>query len=563
MSQRTNISRIAQGSSVALAIVVLLSTFLSTINANTLLGVFDPDQGRQQGKFNAMNSWQGKSNAVQTLFTTFDMSEQDWLWTALTNIWSSHAVPMITWQPQFWSQGTQPDIEVAVARGDYDSYVIGWGNNLRTYLSGPDGILGTADDRRAFLRFAHEMNGNWYPWSATLGQSSPQDYVNMWRRVYNIFETQCGMSKALVANSLKWVWSPINFDVGDFKMEQYYPGDDVVDWVGTTGFNWGTSESWSGWWGVSELYALTIPRLRAIVNNNKPVGITEYSSVTIGQGVGGKSQWVNDLFAFIQTYDLRMIAYFNLDKNEGASGGLKDWSVFGGNTGDSNYYDSVTNVNYNCLSAYKAGVQSAFIVGSDATNSRVLTDEQFSGFVSTSNSLLPVASNLVSDVVSIPTDLPSSNSNTDLVIFQDTTVGVYNFMVWGAPGVQASPVYSSQGSEPSSTEGSTAMKVHSTAWGGAGFFVQPGSMSYMSLAGYSKLRFSIASTVSVRIDIQDRSGQKYSQVVSPTSSMAYRTVSISLKRVGSKIDLTQVFGLFLATTEQAGDFLIDNVRYQI
>jgi len=523
--------------------------------------VFDPDQGRQQGKFNAMNAWQGKSNAIQTLFTTFDMSEQDWLWPSLNNIWNSHAVPMITWEPKFWAQYTQPDIEIAVARGDYDSYVIGWGNKLRTFLAGPDGVLGTADDRRAFLRFAHEMNGNWYLWSATLGQSSPQDYINMWRRVHNLFETQCGMSKALMANTLKWVWSPINFDVGDFKMEQYYPGDDVVDWVGCTGFNWGTSESWSGWWGVTELYAVTIPRLRAIVNNKKPIGITEYSSVTIGQGVAGKAQWVANLFSFVQTFDLRMIAYFNLDKNEGGSGGLKDWSVFGGSSGDSNYYDSTTNVNYNCLSAYKAGVQNAFMVGSDAKNPRVLTDEQFAGYASNANPL-PVVSNVIPDIT-IPNDLPNSDSTTDLKIFQDTKVGVYNFLVWGSPGVQASPVYASQASEPASVEGSTSMKVHSTAWGGAGFFVQPGSMSYMSLSGYSRLKFSIAATVPVRIDIQDRSGNKFSQVLLPTTSMAWRTVAISLSRVGATIDLSQVFGLFLATTEHAGEFLIDNVRYQV
>jgi len=404
------------------------------------------------------------------------------------------------------------------------------------------------------------MNGNWYPWSATQGQSSPQDYVNMWRRVHNLFETQCGMSKALMANTLKWVWSPIDFDVGDFKMEQYYPGDDVVDWAGTTGFNWGTSESWSGWWGPTELYAVTIPRLRAIVNN-KPIGITEYSSVTAGQGIAGKTKWMNDLFAFIQTYDIRMVAYFNLDKNEGSSGGLKDWSVFGGSTGDSTYWDAATNTNYNCLSSYKAGVQNRFIVGSDASNSRVISDAQFAGFITAPKPVLPVVSNIVSDIINIPNDLPNNGATKDLVVFQDAKVGVYNFLVWGAPGVQASPVYSSQGAEPTSIEGSTSMKVHSADWGGAGFFVQPGSMSYMSLAGYTKLRFSVASSVPVRIEIQDRSGKKFAQVVKPTSEAAWRSVSISMTRIGAVIDLNEVYGLFLATTAAAGDFLIDNVRY--
>jgi beta-mannanase len=575
MARRT--SRISQGTTTtttggggisistgaALAVIVLLSTVISSVNGNALIGAFDPDQGRIQGKFNAMNAWQGKTNAVQTIFSTFDQSEQSWLWPALLNIWGSHAVPMITWEPKFWAQGTQPNIEVAIARGDFDSYVVDWGNNLKTFLAGPDGALGTTDDRRAFLRFAHEMNGNWYPWSATLGQSSPQDYVNMWRRVYNLFVTQCGISPALMKSTLKWVWSPINFDVGDFKMEQYYPGDDVVDWVGTTGFNWGTSEAWSGWWGVSELFAVTIPRLRAIVNNAKPVAITEYSSVSIGQGLRGKAEWMNNLFAFLATYDIRMIAYFNTDKSEGASGGLKDWSVFGGSNGDSTYWDAPTAINYNCLAAYKNGVQSNFIVGSDVTNGRVLTDEQFSGFTQTATTILPVAASLLPAVLSVPLELPVVDSATDLVIFQDSKVGIYNFMVWGSPGVQASTVYVSANAEPTAPEGSTSMKVHSTSWAGAGFFVQFGSMDYMSLTGYSKLKFSIATTVPVRIDIQDRSGNRYSQVITPTSEMAWRQVSISLSKAAAVCDLNQVFGLFLATTEVAGDFLIDNVRYQI
>ena len=33
---------------------------------------------------------------------------------------------------------------------------------------GADGALGTADDRRAYMRWGHEMNGGWYPWSKVI-----------------------------------------------------------------------------------------------------------------------------------------------------------------------------------------------------------------------------------------------------------------------------------------------------------------------------------------------------------------------------------------------------------
>ncbi len=32
---------------------------------------------------------------------------------------------------------------------------------LYVFLAGPDGKLGTDDDRRAYMRWGHEMNGGW------------------------------------------------------------------------------------------------------------------------------------------------------------------------------------------------------------------------------------------------------------------------------------------------------------------------------------------------------------------------------------------------------------------
>ena len=37
------------------------------------------------------------------------------------------------------------------------------------------------------IRFAHEMNGNWYPWSESRSGNRPGDYVQAWRHVHDIF----------------------------------------------------------------------------------------------------------------------------------------------------------------------------------------------------------------------------------------------------------------------------------------------------------------------------------------------------------------------------------------
>lgn len=44
-----------------------------------------------------------------------------------------------------------------VTSGYYDSFLEEYCNFMKTWLSGDDGVYGTADDRRVHLRFAHGM----------------------------------------------------------------------------------------------------------------------------------------------------------------------------------------------------------------------------------------------------------------------------------------------------------------------------------------------------------------------------------------------------------------------
>jgi hypothetical protein len=70
-----------------------------------------------------------------------------------------------------------------------------------------------------FLRYASEMNGNWVPW-----HGDPQKYIEKFRMVHRIMAEE--------APNVAMVWSP--GDVPMYSMDAYYPGDDVVDWVGVS-----------------------------------------------------------------------------------------------------------------------------------------------------------------------------------------------------------------------------------------------------------------------------------------------------------------------------------------
>jgi hypothetical protein len=83
-----------------------------------------------------------------------------------------------------------------------------------------------------YIRYAHEMNGDWYPWSR-----DPENYVLAWRHIVDIFRA-AGASNATFVFSLNAsIW--IDDDEWLEGAEQYWPGDDYVDLVGTTMISFG------------------------------------------------------------------------------------------------------------------------------------------------------------------------------------------------------------------------------------------------------------------------------------------------------------------------------------
>ena len=78
-------------------------------------------------------------------------------------------------------------------------------------------------------------------------------------------------------------------------MEQVYPGDEYVDWVGMSGYNWGTSIYWvscpcqSTWDSSSQVFDRTYGQLVAL--SDKPIFIGEFASSEDG---GDKAAWITD-----------------------------------------------------------------------------------------------------------------------------------------------------------------------------------------------------------------------------------------------------------------------------
>ena len=75
---------------------------------------------------------------------------------------------------------------------------------------------------------------------------------------------------------------------------EVFPGDDYVDFVGASGFNWGdTPQPWgvAGWESFTDIFQQTYAELQAL--SDRPVIITETASAELG---GDKAAWITSAF---------------------------------------------------------------------------------------------------------------------------------------------------------------------------------------------------------------------------------------------------------------------------
>jgi beta-mannanase len=115
---------------------------------------------------------------------------------------------------------TQPAYQLAdIIAGTYDSYITGWATAAAAW------------GKPCYLRFAHEMNGNWYPWAEAVNGNTAGQYATAWQHVRDIF-TAAG------ATNVKWIWAPNVLYSGSTALAGLYPGDSYVDVVGVDGYNY-------------------------------------------------------------------------------------------------------------------------------------------------------------------------------------------------------------------------------------------------------------------------------------------------------------------------------------
>jgi mannan endo-1,4-beta-mannosidase len=228
------------------------------------LGAYIPGAGEDPSLIDAYGYEVGRDPAIVS-------SYKDWTRPLidpeeLAAVWSHGAVPMITWEP--WDQhheGSYWPLS-SIAAGQYDPFIA---ESARAAAAWGNPIL---------LRFAHEMNGGWYPWGRNRNGNTPAAYKAAWRHVVSVF-------RAAGAVNVKWVWTPYVLNGHSFPFRRYYPGDRWVDWAGVDGLNGG---SVFGWRSFSEIFEDSYRQLIRITP--RPLIIAEVGSTESG---GHKAVWLS------------------------------------------------------------------------------------------------------------------------------------------------------------------------------------------------------------------------------------------------------------------------------
>ena len=140
--------------------------------------------------------------------------------------------------------------------------------------------------QKFFLRWGHEMNGNWYPWDGAhngANAAATAKYIAAYRHIHDLF-VAAGATNAL------WVFCPnVDSVPGDAwnQWSNYYPGDAYVDWIGVRRLQLGNRPVRRRRWQTFATIAGAI--YAGLAAKGKPIMIPETASAELG---GDKAAWI-------------------------------------------------------------------------------------------------------------------------------------------------------------------------------------------------------------------------------------------------------------------------------
>jgi hypothetical protein len=257
----------------------------------------------------------------------------------LGSVYETGSIPMIGWYPILKDKSGKavPTRLQDVIDGNLDVLIRDWASNTR--------LLGSP----IFVRLGWEMNIQKSYWGGATNfgphgnqtwdkvdnlytyygdpkkPDGPERYVDAWRHIHNIFENE-GTKNAI------WVWCPHHRsdpDVEWNKPENYYPGDEYVDWVGCDLYNGGYVKRPAGrLMSFDELFRTYYGTALYRQYQNKPFILAEVGCLqNVPADVSGdKASWIRDAYDSIRNLypNIKAVCWFSKDKR---ASGEQNWRV--------------------------------------------------------------------------------------------------------------------------------------------------------------------------------------------------------------------------------------------
>ncbi len=270
----------------------------SVFAQEVFLGVFREGAPKNMGLIKQFEQQAGKKPAMIMWY-------QDWAQSfpkddALAVI-NYGAIPHIVWEPWYWNLHDNVKLKDIIA-GKWDSYIRSWAKDIKAF------------NHPIFLRVAHEMNMEGYPWGVVNNDKNPEIYIKAFRHVVDIF-------KAEKASNAKFVWAPMNYSFPNESWNDWvkaYPGNDYVDWIGFDGYNWGKTQTWSDWQVFKYLFRDQVRKAQKLWPT-KPIMVAEFASSEKG---GDKAAWIREIPQYLKTSmrAIDAIVWFDVKKET-------DWRI--------------------------------------------------------------------------------------------------------------------------------------------------------------------------------------------------------------------------------------------
>lgn len=166
----------------------------------------------------------------------------------------------------------------AIRRGDFDSDLKAWASSAKDFGS------------PILVEWGTEMNGQWFTWNAKWnggGGVGSELFKQTYRHIVNVIQNQG-------ATNILWVWHIAATDDPEAdwnRFENYYPGGDVVDWIGISVYG-GQSPLDEEWPSFGKQLDRAIPRLNKLAPT-KPVIVAEFGA-SAGNPKGSPEHWADD-----------------------------------------------------------------------------------------------------------------------------------------------------------------------------------------------------------------------------------------------------------------------------